>query len=455
MPVKHTQFKDKRITVMGLGFHGGGAGAARFFVQQGAKVTVTDLKTEKELAPSLRALWKLPIRYVLGKHRKEDFIKTDLVIQNPGVPDSSPYLALARKHHIPVDTDIGIFFELVPRGQIIGVTGTKGKSTTASLIAALLKTKYPRTVLAGNIRTSVFDVLPMVKAGAPVVLELSSWQLEGLAYHKKSPHVAVVTNILQDHLNRYNSFHQYIEAKANILRFQGAHDYAFLNEKLRQYKEFKNIRNKTRQVFFSWRQISSEYVSAWRLPGLHNLSNLAGALEVARLYKIPKKDVRRALQNFRGLSGRLECIRTLHGIDFYNDTTATAPDATIAALKSFPDPRRVMLIAGGTDKNLDYRSLGQFLEAYPPKAVIFLPGTATKKLESRIRDQGSRKRIFAAHSMQEAIRKAWGMAERGDVVLLSPGAASFGLFQHEFDRGEQFVKAVSALESKTKSQNAK
>lgn len=424
---------------MGLGLHGGGIGAAKFFVRQGAKVLVTDLKTRQELTPSLKKLRGLPITYTLGRHRKEDFTNTDLVIQNPGVPRDSRYLKIARRHKIPIETDIGIFFELVPPQNIIGITGTRGKSTTAALTAAILREKFPKTVLAGNIRASVFENLSSIKPRIPVVLELSSWQLEGLTHHKKSPHVAVITNILRDHLNRYPSFRNYVEAKKHLVRWQKPGDTAVLNKDDRLVRPFARGLH-SRVVWISNRAVPKRYRAAFRLAGEHNLKNLAAALAVAKIYRVPDKKIIQALKNFRGLEGRIELVTKKRGVTFYNDTTATSPDATIAALKSFPNVSQIILITGGTDKKLDFRPLARFLEKTPVKAMVLLPGTATKKLQKALGINDK-----SVKSMGEATRTAWSLAKTGDVVLLSPGAASFGLFQNEFDRGEKFVKAVRAL----------
>jgi len=209
-------FKNKKVVIMGLGLHGGGVGVAKFFCKQGADVLVTDLKTRKQLKESVDKLKGLSIEFVLGKHRQEDFINTDLVIKNPGVPRDSFYLKIARKHKIPIKTDIGIFFDLC-KVPIIGITGTKGKSTVATLVYLFLKTKYPNVILAGNIGISPLEIFSKINKKSKVVLELSSFELEDL---KKSPQVAVITNLFPDHLNRYKNFKSYIKAKESIFKYQ-------------------------------------------------------------------------------------------------------------------------------------------------------------------------------------------------------------------------------------------
>src|SRR5207253_6986024 len=208
----------KRVLVMGLGLQGSGMAAARYAAQQGAVVRVTDMKAPEILAPSVRALAGLPIEFVLGEHRNEDFLWAEIVIRNPGIPLTSPYLCLAREHGASIEMEIALFFLACP-GRIIGITGTRGKTTTASLIYKILQEGGASTVLGGNVAgVETLSLLPQITAETLVVLELSSWQLEGLAPHALSPAVAVMTNVYPDHLNTYTSMEDYAEAKANIFR---------------------------------------------------------------------------------------------------------------------------------------------------------------------------------------------------------------------------------------------
>lgn len=433
---------------MGLGLHGGGAGAARFFAKRSKEVVVTDLKPKKDLQPSLAKLKKFKnIRYVLGRHRTKDFLGASLIIQGAGIPDNSSYLRAARKNHIPIDTDIGIFFERCP-APIIGITGSKGKSTTATLIAAMLKQKYKKVFLAGNIRISVFDILPRITKDSMVVLELSSWQLEGLAHHKKSPHIAVITNILREHLNKYKNFASYAKAKSYIFAFQKKTDYAVLNKNDLLLK--KMARGITSKVLFFGK--TKTVIRNPNLQGEHNKANIAAAEIIASFYGISKTQQRRAIQKFKGLEGRLQYVGTKMGVSFYNDTTATMPDAAVAALKTLKPKKggKVILIAGGTDKKLDFRELAQEI-IKRVKILILLPGDATEKIKKMLLQQKGQKlqrlQMYDASSMQNAVQMAYRRSKKGDTILLSPGAASFGLFQNEFDRGGQFVKIVKSLKN--------
>jgi len=477
---------------MGIGLHGGGVGVINYFYQIGAKILATDLRSRRELRESLDGLRSFHgIRYVLGQHREEDFKNTDLVVKNPAVPDDSKFLKIARQAGVPIETDIGIFFELCP-GPIIGVTGSRGKSTTASLIYQFLKPKHPDTVLAGNIRMSVLEKLQEIQPTTLVVLELSSWQLNGLAKHQKSPKVAVMTNIMPDHLNRYQSMEDYLADKKIIYKFQDAKDFLVLNyddETLRKLvpevkskiyyysadtqaiaelerlpKTSQEMRIGARladgKIFFGAAKEPVATVSDIKLLGSHNLQNILAAVSVARLFNVPARTIKKVLQEFSGLQGRLELVREINGIKFFNDTTATIPEATIAAINSLgkPDAKNLILIAGGADKNLNFNELARLITK-KTKAVLLLAGTATHKLEIAIKKQmvnvpdtsnkaksGQQKFILKIfNNLPSAVGFAAKLAKNGDIVLLSPACASFGMFRHEFERGEAFNQAVLNL----------
>ena len=414
-------FKDKKVLVMGLGLLGGGIGVAKFFCKQGAKVLVTDLKTRKELKESVKKLNQ--VKFVLGKHRKEDFINADLIIRNPGVPRESKYLKIAKDNNIPIKTDIDIFFDLCP-GTIIGITGTKGKSTVATLLYLFLKKKYPKTFLAGNIGISPLEVLSKINKESKVVLELSSFELENL---KKSPKIAVITALFPDHLNRYKNFKDYVDAKKSIFKYQNKNDILVLNNDDPETKKLCS-EAKSKVYFFKG-------------------SNIAAAVLVAELFKISKKDIKKVLSNFKGVPHRQEFVAEKKGVKYFNDTTATNPKAVIFAIETFRKrfPKsKIILIAGGEDKKLNYRSLARNIKDNLDYVVLF-PGTASNKIKKELGSFFKEPSSFKVRSMKEAVKKASALAQKGDIVLLSPGAASFNLFENEFDRGNQFVKAVKKL----------
>jgi len=451
-----SDFKNKKVTIMGLGISGGGVGAAEFFAKAGARVLVTDLKTRGKLRESLGRLKGLSIRYVLGRHRKEDFENADLIIKNPGVPNESKFLALAKKSGVPIETDVGIFFDLCP-APVVGVTGTKGKSTTAFLIHQILKRKHKNAVLGGNIGKSVLEVLPKIKKGGPasptsqggpVILELSSFQLEALTEKKLSPHIAVITNIFPDHLNRYSSFAQYAKAKTNIFRFQKPEDFLIIPEDNRLLEKLtKNARSK--KIYFS--KIVAKSIPFLSLA--HNAANLAAAIEIAKLFKISRKEILSLIPRLKLLPHRLEKVGEIGGAAYINDSGATNPGAGIEAIKaarSLFKNGRLILIAGGEDKNLDYSVFaGEILKN--ADFLILLPGSATEKMKVEFQKHLARtknlklKAVIDAPDMKQAVIHARRLAQKRDAVLLSPAAASFNLFQNEFDRGEQFIKALRSL----------
>jgi len=448
----------KKVTIMGLGLHGGGVGVTKFFCKQKAKVLITDLKTEKELKESVEKLKGLPIKFSLGGHKEKDFLGADLIIKNPDIPQDSPFLKLAREKGIPVKTDIGIFFDLF-RGEIIGITGTKGKSTVATLTYEFLKKKDQNTALAGNIGLSPLELLLEAQRPNRVVLELSSFELEDL---RKSPKIAVITNILKDHLNRYKSFEDYIKAKKEIFLHQKKEDILVLNYDDEVVREFSSEAF-SKVYFFSKKEILKNgcfikgdkiyfnkepicRLEDIQLKGKHNIFNILAAVSVAKLLKVKPENIEEVLREFKGIPFRQELIAEIRGVKFFNDTTATIPAAVIFAINNLSSQGKLILIAGGVDKNLEYGNLAKKIKE-KVSYLILLPGTATNKLKKELTGFS---KVFFANSMREAVRKSFSLAKKGDIVLLSPGAASFNLFKNEFDRGEKFNKEVKACEARHK-----
>jgi UDP-N-acetylmuramoylalanine--D-glutamate ligase len=452
--------KNKRVLVLGLGLHGGGVAVTRWLVRHGARVTVSDIKSRQELGSSLRLLKKMSINYVFGSHPASLLKKCDLIIQNPGVPAELLLLKLARQADITIENEASLFLKLCPSKNIIGITGSKGKSTTTALLGAILKNWDKQTVVAGNIRDTVmFQVLDSLTSRTPVVLELSSWHLELVGdQHLRVPQ-AVVTNVSPEHLNRYSSLVDYTKAKSYIFRYQNKNDAVILNYDNKITRQFGKIaqsrvywfstsQNVPRGIFVSngmvWWQDNKKQklfpVSYIKLLGQHNLENVLAAVVAARLNSVPVAVIIKAVKKFIGLHDRLELIATKNNVKYYNDTAATAPVATQAALRALKI-KPLVLIAGGTDKLLNYTDLARDIKKRVA-FLILLPGTATIKLQANLRNF---KKVLLARNMAEAVVFASTLAKPGGAVLLSPGAASFGLFRHEFDRGEQFIKAVKKL----------
>lgn len=420
-------FKNKKVVVMGLGLNGGGVGVAKFFCKQGAEVLVTDLKTESQLDESIKKLRGLKIKFALGGHKEADFVSADLIVKNPDVPISSPYLEIARKNNVPVETDVSLFFKYSGT-FIIGITGTKGKSTTASLIYYILKTKYKRIFLAGNIGVSPLEIMPKVKKGDMAVLELSSFELESL---KKSPNIAVITNIFPDHLNRHGNMHEYIESKKIIFKYQNREDVLVLNRDDPVVASFAK-EAKSKVYFYSAEK------------GSPNSSNASAAAAVAKILGVDEKKIEKSINNFKGMPSRQEFVREVKGVKYFNDTTATIPEAVIFALDSFSEKfpnAKIFLICGGVYKGVDYAKMAEKIRQKNVQVVLF-PGNGSDKIKESLQDYS---KITRASSMQEAVASASKSARKGDVVVLSPAASSFNMFKNEFDRGNQFVKSVKKL----------
>src|SRR5438105_9271297 len=453
--------RGRRVLVMGLGLQGSGIAAARYAVQQGAIVRVTDMKSPEILAPSVRALAGLPVEFILGEHRNEDFLWAEIVIRNPGVPLTSPYLQLARQHGARIEMEIALFFLACP-GRIIGVTGTRGKTTTSILIHRILQDSGASTVLGGNVAgVETLSLLPRITPETLVALELSSWQLEGLAPHALSPSVAVMTNVYPDHLNSYKGMEDYAEAKANIFRHQHTDDLAIFNFDNPWTRRFGE--EAPGQVWFtsierggSFKRgsttISPFIFNETPLVGKHNLANVLLATTTARLLGTPDEIIARVVRSFRGVAHRLEEVAVVNGVRYINDSASTAPVAGQVGVEAFEDP--IVLVAGGNTKHLP-------LEDWPAtivrrcRDVVLLTGRGTDELLPVLQQEAEKQRIANPlrgifDNFTSALDTAISYTSPGDVLLFSPGFTSFGMFLNEFDRGDQFVAYVRKLKGEQK-----
>ena len=450
---------------MGLGLNGGGLASAAYFARRGAQVTATDLRSAEVLAPSIQALEGMNVRFVLGRHDELDFSQSDLVVKNPAVRPNNPYLALAKR----VETDLSLFLREVDN-PLLAVTGSKGKSTVATALHAIWMTVDPRARLGGNIAVSPLSFVDEIEQGAPVVLELSSWQLADLrALDVLHPRVAVVTNLLWDHMNVYSDQEAYARDKAVILEGQSPQDWALLNAD-QDWGTWFAGRARSRVAIFSahgrpnpqkipgiarhaefwldgerrgWGVIDGPEVEllppVLKVPGSVFRTNCLAAAAAAFLAGCEAPAIRSALAEFRGVPHRMENFRRWNGVDFFDDTAATIPEAAVASFLGFTSP--VRWIAGGTDKNVDLSPFEHL--SGPPAQLVLLGGSATERLLPLLRAKGwSWDGPFP--TMAQAVEAVLEKARTGDVVLLSPGAASFELFKNEFDRGRQFQDAVTA-----------
>ena len=423
---------------MGLGVQSGGLGVAAFMRNHAADLVVTDLRSEAQLAPSVAALGEVGVRYVLGRHEIEDFRRAEIVVRNPAVPSSSPYLRAARAAGAHIEMEFTLFLRWCRQARVIGVTGTRGKTTTATALHAMLTSGGERALLAGNMRVSALAQLHEIEPGSTVVLELSSAQLEGLAGTALRTRGAIVTNLMADHLDRYADMRAYAEAKLALLANQGDGDWAVIPAG-RGWPDWFAARAGGAVV----RPDISCGPPGWRgarLLGRHNRGNLALAAAAARQAGVAEEAIAHAVRGFGGVPARQELIGTIAGVRAYNDTTATTPEAALTALATISGPW--VLIAGGSDKGLDFEPLArQLCAADGLRGVVLLPGAGTDRLRPLLAGC----RISAAEDMAQAVDRGLALARPGDALLLSPACASFGIFTNEFDRGDQFVARLRAL----------
>ena len=380
-------FAGKRITLMGLGLLGRGVGDARFLASLGAELIITDLKSEVELTDSLAQLKEYKnITYRLGGHRLEDFQNRDLILKAASVPLNSPYIAEAQKNKIPVRMSADLFMEL-SGAMTVGITGTRGKSTVTHLVAYILERAGKHVLLGGNVRgISTLALLPEVTKDSITVLELDSWQMQGFGGAHMSPHIAVLTTFMPDHMNYYGEdMKKYFADKANVFLNQTPEDYFILGEQAAPFVEKYGYKNKVRA--HTTIAGTKDIPKSWklRIPGEHNRYDVGVAVAAARALGLDDKEIRSGVELFEGVPGRLEFIKEVKGVKIYNDTTATTPEATIAALRALdPDGKKnIMLIMGGADKGLDMSEL--VLEVSTrAKKVFLLAGTGTDRIKNSL-----------------------------------------------------------------------
>jgi len=444
---------------MGLGLNGGGVASARFFAERGALVTVTDMKDETALAESVATLSGLGIRYALGRHDEADFSGADLVIKNPAVRPDNPYLLAAKR----VETDLSMFLRFCP-ARIAAVTGSKGKSTTATAMAWMLKAGGLDAYLGGNITVSPLGFLDSATADSVVVLELSSWQLGDLrGSGVLKPSVAALTRIVPDHLDRYGTMEAYVADKRLIYADQDSSDWTVFDLDDPYGRSFAaetgasvlgygailppgtygvRVPADGSPCIATLPDVGEAELVPERLlvPGAHARRNLAAAAVSAWALGVEPTRIAAAAATFPGVEHRLEPIRDRRGVRWFNDSAATVPEAAKAAVEAFDAP--VVLITGGTDKKLEFETARS---AYARAAsVVLLSGTGTDKILPLLKADGVP--YSGPYSdIGLAVAEADRLALPGSVVVLSPGCTSFGMFKNEFDRGRRFKAAVAEL----------
>ncbi|MER3581450.1 MAG: UDP-N-acetylmuramoyl-L-alanine--D-glutamate ligase [Patescibacteria group bacterium] len=499
-------FKNKKILIFGLGRLGGGISSTKWFYQNGAKLRITDLKTKKELQDSIEKLKNIKAKYILGKHRKEDFDWADIIVVNPAISYKNDFVKYAKEKGKEVVNDCYLFFKYA-QGEIIALTGTRGKTTTTTWIYELLKAIHGYTRIFTRINADIdadkreyrkqetrIDIdgfkeiiiggnqpdkslLKIIKRGRKnslFVLELSSFQLEFYEKNLKAPKIAIITNIYNDHLNRYESFEEYALTKAKIFQNQTENDYLILNYDNEWTKFLLNLKPKSKVYFVSFKNLPKNLKGIFlknnylfirdqkleklfnikkfrKIYGDHNVYNLMFALLAIYLYLKNINLVKKLKSKIYSLSlppFREQIIYQSKNLIVINDSAATSPEATISAIVRFSKlTKNLILISGGTDKNLNFNGLAKIIKQKIKKEnLILFNGSATKKLINELEKINYKileENIF--ENLKDCLEKALKIKKQKSIILFSPGAASFEKFKNEFDRGKKFNKIVKSL----------
>ncbi len=456
----------KKVIVIGAARQG--TALSRYLASKGAQVILTDMHSLDELPANLLDLEKLGIQLRLGGHPLELLEGADFVCVSGGVPLTIPFIQAALQRGIPLSNDSQIFLEACP-AQVIGITGSSGKTTTTALVGLMtqkyfeMKQNGHRAWVGGNIGNPLIEQVDQIDEDDLVVLELSSFQLELMT---RSPQIAAILNITPNHLDRHGSMQAYIAAKSRILRFQHPGDVAILNRddpgswSLAEHLKsdlisfgFQKPDSKQNGTYIYkdaiWLQLGRESLKMlpleWiQLPGRHNIANVLAACAIATAASLALPAIQTAIEEFTGIPHRLEFIRNINGADWYNDSIATAPERTMAAIEAFEGP--LVLLLGGRDKNLPWDDLAQLIHQRARAVVLF--GEAAGLIEKAL---GAVKKgetlqvISRVNTLEEAVQAAAKLAQPGDTVLLSPGCTSFDAFKDFEERGEYFRKLVNAL----------
>lgn len=457
-------YQNKKIAIIGFGTEG--IAIAKFLLKQNIVPTILDQKSQEELKKThptdLESFQKKNIQFILGEKYLDNLTQYDIVIRSPGVKVFSSELIAAQKNGVQITSQTKLFFELCPC-PIIGITGTKGKGTTATLITEMLKKEGKDAHLGGNIGMAPISFLNKLNEQSIVVLELSSFQLQDLS---KSPHIAIMLMVTSEHLDYHNSLEEYIDAKRNLVRFQTQKDFTILNRDYPATNE-SDIHTEA-QIFHISRErivqngcftkdntiyISKEgkeekiiNTSEIQLPGKHNLENICAAVMAVSLLGVSKQNITSVLTTFKGLEHRLELVAEVAGVKYYDDSFSTTPETAIAAIESFESPE--ILILGGSSKNSDFTQLAEVINTRQNIKAIIGIGNEWSRMKPLIHSRVTNIEIIeGSKNMSHIIREAIDITSPGDVVLLSPACASFDMFQNYKERGNQFKEEVRKLVS--------
>lgn len=445
-------FKEQKVAVLGFGLEG--QDLCRFLLKQKTQITVFDQKDDLN-GKEYQNFKKAGVNFKLGKNCLKSLSGFKFIFRSPGFKRLLPEILLAEKQGAKISSATKLFFELCP-GKIIGVTGTKGKGTTAALINEILKKDNQKVFLAGNIGQPMLSLLPQIKKGNWVVLELSSFQLQDL---NQSPHLAVVLFIASEHLDHHQNTEEYIQAKANIVSHQKESDLAILNADDLTSSSFASLTPAKIYCFSRQKKVNGAYVQRGqiclvgqkvgpvkdlKIRGVHNWDNVCAAALASSLTGASLESIKKTIFSFKGLEHRLEYVKTINKVVFYNDSFSTTPETTIAAIKSFKKP--IVLIAGGSEKGSDYCELGKEINCQPVKTLILI-GQMAERIKKAVLAAGFQGEILfrPSEKMDEIVKLAFDKSKPGDIILLSPACASFDMFKDYKQRGVQFKKYAQAL----------
>jgi len=453
----------KRVLVVGLGRSG--VASALFLKSRGARVTVSDAKSEDQLRKEIPALLDHGIAVETGGHGERTFKNPDLIVVSPGVPVDAEPISQARALGQDILGEIELAAEFL-QGQIVAITGSNGKTTATTLTGEILSAGGLKTLVGGNIGTPAISLVPQATPETVTVLEVSSFQLETIRHFR--PKIAVVLNVTPDHLDRHRTFAAYVDAKARVFENQQGEDFAVLNaddatcvelagrtraqvfwfSRKREVEQGAFVRKG--DVLFRGTGGQREVMLASEIPlkGSHNLENVLAAVCAGALMGCEAGKIGDAIRDFKAVEHRLEYVATLRGVEYYNDSKATNVDATIKALESFP--ANVHLILGGKDKGSDYTVLNDLLRERVK--CVYTIGAAAEKIQSQIKGPTA---IVHTGTIESAVKQAAASASPGDIVLLAPACASFDQFQNYEHRGRVFKELVLGLQADTPPANPK
>lgn len=446
--------KNKKVAVLGFGLEG--KDLVGYLINKGAKVYIHDIKTKKQL--DTKGFEKYVLKYKCGKNYLQNLSDYDIIFRSPGVYRYKKEIVTAEERGVIISSATKIFFNEC-KGKIIGITGTKGKGTTATLIYRSIINDKQKAYLLGNIGEPFLEKLHDIDGQTWVVMELSSFQLIDLT---KSPHIAVILNIIEDHLDWHKNVKEYVKSKKNILKYQDNHDYAAINHDYKISRSFSTLGKGEKYYFSIMGKVRGCFIDDERiiinlngnnmelgntndliLKGRHIWENVTASVCASLLAGVKKSSIKKAIYNFKGYEHRMEFVRKVDGIIYYNDSAATGPHSAMAAVGSFDKP--ITLILGGYDKGLSYTDFVKELGGRSNLRNVILIGDIAKKLEKLFNNSEFKGQVLNMEhvSIKNIVNKAKAITQNGGIILLSPATSSFDMFNSYKDRGDKFKAVIN------------